>query len=51
MKPRCYVCGKPLDQYIMLVSLSQEVDRVFLAHPICSQRMDDALFLKVRRVS
>lgn len=48
MRLRCYVCGRPLDSYIMLVSMSQDVDRVFVAHPICSQTMDADYKRKVR---
>lgn len=37
--PRCYVCGTPVEFVFTLAALSQDVDRVFIAHTSCSQEM------------
>lgn len=33
MKLRCYCCGEPVDKNIVLVSMSDNVDRVFVMLP------------------
>lgn len=46
--PRCYVGG----EHFALVALSQDVDRVFIAHSKCSEQMgDDAIKREVRTIA
>ena len=37
---RCYVCGKPLHAVFNLVSMSKDVDRVFLVHDGCADQLN-----------
>lgn len=49
---RCYVCGKPLGSQFMLISMSRNVDRVFIVHSgdCADQVVDDAaVAVEVRR--
>jgi hypothetical protein len=48
---RCYVNGKKLGEEFYLVSMSHEVDRVFLLHPdnVARVRGEAETIIKVRR--
>lgn len=49
---RCYVCGKPIDSWFRLVSMSENVDRVFVVSEKCFPLVEgDAMVaIKVKRV-
>jgi hypothetical protein len=38
---RCYACGKPLGNAFWLVSMREDVDRVFTMDERCIDRTDD----------
>lgn len=46
---RCYVCGKPIAQFMSLCWMGTMRDRVFVAHGECSEQMDGCTILPVRR--
>jgi hypothetical protein len=48
---RCYVCGRGVGGEFVLVAMSDDVDRVFVAHGKCSQQMQDVRVLSVSIVS
>lgn len=47
---RCYVCGKTITGNIALVSMSNNVDRVFTSDLECVKFLSDVLIIEVRRV-
>lgn len=40
LHPRCYICGDLTGDWLMLVAMLDEVDRVFITHEGCAKRMD-----------
>jgi len=48
---RCYVCGKPLGAMFSLISMSKNVDRVFLVDGECVEevRRDATVIVPVER--
>lgn len=38
---RCYVCGKPVGKHFVLLSMSKDVDRVFIVGEDCLARVED----------
>lgn len=48
---RCYVCGKPIENSLMLVSMQTDVDRVFVLHDgDCTEQVEAVVIVAVQRM-
>jgi len=51
LKPKCYVCGQPIEKKFIIFSLSRIADRLFVADFTCASRLDDVAYVMVVRKS